>query len=272
MSGLCLSATHSVGDDLHGVDTIFVPGAKSGQPEIYRDRTMLDWLRKAAEHVRRIAAVGSGAFVLAEAGLLQGRCATTHWRDTELLKRAYSEISVVKDVLFTRDGPIYTSAGVAGGIDQALAMVEEDYGRAISLKVARRLVVVYRRPGDQAQLSSLLALQAKSIRFGDLIDRIYRSLRQDLSVPRLAEMAAMSPRNFTRVFHAELGLAPAQFVRAVRVEVARRLISEGAERLGSVARECGFASEEQMRRAFKAVLRTQPRNLLNREWRMANGE
>jgi transcriptional regulator GlxA family with amidase domain len=259
MSGLRVSATQAVGNDLRDVDTILIPGAKSGQPEIYRDRKLLEWLKDAAGKVRRVAAVGSGAFVLAEAGLLEGRRATTHWRDTELLKRAYANINVVKDVMFTRDGSIYTSAGVAGGIDQALAMVEEDYGRALSLKVARRLVVFYRRPGDQAQLSTLLALQAKSVRFGDLIDRIYCSLRQDLSVPRLAEMAAMSPRNFTRVFREELGLAPAECVRAVRVDVARRLLSEGADQLGAVARECGFASEEQMRRAFKTVLGMCPR-------------
>jgi transcriptional regulator GlxA family with amidase domain len=265
MSGLCLSATHSVGDDLRGVDTILVPGARSGQPDIYRDPALQKWLRDAAGRVRRIAAVGSGAFVLAEAGLLEGRCATTHWRDTDLLSRAYPTIRVARDVMYTRDGPIYTSAGVAGGIDQALAMVEEDHGRALSIKVARRLVVFYRRPADQGQLSPLLALQAKSIRFGDLIDRIYRSLRQDLSVPRLAEMAAMSPRNFTRVFRAELGLAPAQFVRALRVDVARRLLAQGGGRLGAVARECGFASEEQMRRAFKAVLKAPPRKIVSGE-------
>jgi transcriptional regulator GlxA family with amidase domain len=264
MSGIALRTSGVVGDDLKGVDTVLVPGAKSGHPEIYRDRRILDWLQSLPGKVRRIAAVGSGAFVLAEAGLLQGRRATTHWRDTELLRRAYSNVHVVKDVMFTKDGPIYSSAGVAGGIDLALAMVEEDFGRAMSLKVARRMVVFLRRPGDQAQLSSFLASQTRSVRFGELIDWIYRSLRSDLSVPRLAEMAAMSPRNFTRVFHEELGAPPAEFVRAVRVEVACRLIADGYETLGAVSRECGFASEEQMRRAFQAVLRLSPRDYYDR--------
>jgi transcriptional regulator GlxA family with amidase domain len=264
MSGLALTATAAIGDDLEGVDTILVPGAKSGSPDVYRDRRILEWLRSAAGRVRRIASLGSGTFVLAEAGLLQGRRATTHWRDTELLRRGYSNISVVKDVMFIKDGSFYSSAGVAGGIDQALAMVEEDFGRSLAMKVARRLVIFLRRPGDQPQLSSILASQTRSVRFGELIDWIYRSLKSDLSVPRLAEMAAMSPRNFTRVFRYELGVAPAEFVRAVRVEVACRLIAEGNETLGAVSRECGFASEEQMRRAFQAVLKQSPREYHDR--------
>jgi transcriptional regulator GlxA family with amidase domain len=264
MSGLEFNATGAIGDDITGVDTVLVPGAKSGHPEIYRDRRLLDWLQSLVGRVRRIVSVGSGTFVLAEAGLLHGRKATTHWRDADLLKRGYSHISVVKDALFTKDGAIYTSAGVAGGIDQALAMVEEDYGRALSLKVARRLVIYLRRPGEHTQLSAFLASQARTVRFGELIDWIYRSLRADLSVPRLAEMAAMSPRNFTRVFSEELGAPPAEFVRGVRVEVACRMLADGHEALGAVARECGFASEEQMRRAFQATLKQSPREFLER--------
>jgi transcriptional regulator GlxA family with amidase domain len=264
MSGVALTASSAIGDDLGGVDTVLIPGARSGHPEVYRDRRLLDWAQSLPGKVRRIAAVGAGAFVLAEAGLLQGRRATTHWRDIELLRRGYSNISVLKDAMFTQDGPIYTSAGVAGGIDQALAMVEEDFGRGVSLKVARRLVVFMRRPAEQPQLSPFLASQTRSVRFGDLVDWIYRSLRADLSVPRLAEMAAMSPRNFTRVFHEELGAPPAEFVRAVRVEVACRLIADGYETLGAVSRECGFASEEQMRRAFQAVLKLSPRDYHDR--------
>jgi transcriptional regulator GlxA family with amidase domain len=263
MSGLCVSATQVIGDDLCDVDTILVPGAEYGRLEVYRDPRLREWLQGAVGKVCRIAAIGSGAFALAEAGLLDDRCIAAHWRDSEGLKRAYPRIGAIKDTLFARDGPIYTSAGAAGGIDQALAMVEEDYGRALSLNVARRMVVFFRRPGDQAQLSALLALQARSVRFGELIDQICLSLKQDLSVPRLAEMAAMSPRNFSRLFRHELGLAPACFVRAVRVDVARRLISEGANRLGAVARTCGFVSEEQMRRAFKTVLGVSPRAFHN---------
>src|SRR5262249_19191611 len=159
----------------------------SGNPEVYRDPRILDWLQGLPGKVRRIVAVGSGAFMLAEAGLLAGRRATAHWLDTEQLRRGYPDVAVVKDGIFTPHGPIHASAGVAGGIDQALAMVEEDHGRAASLKVAKRLVVFLRRPGEQTQVSSFLNSQTRSMRFGELIDWIYRSLRADLSVPRLAE-------------------------------------------------------------------------------------
>ncbi|MBL8551166.1 MAG: helix-turn-helix domain-containing protein [Hyphomonadaceae bacterium] len=264
MSGLSMMATSVLGDSLAGIDTVLVPGAKSGNPDVYRDRRILDWLQGLPGQVRRIVAVGSGAFLLAEAGLLRGRRATTHWRDSDLLKRGYPDVTVLKDVIFTADGPIYSSAGVVGAIDQALALVEEDHGRTASLKVAKRLVVLARRPGDHTQLSSFLSSQTRSVRFGELLDWIYRSLRADLSVPRLAEMAAMSPRNFTRVFREELGRPPAEFVRAVRVEVASRLIAEGNDMFGAVSRECGFASEEQMRRAFQAVLKLSPRDFHDR--------
>jgi transcriptional regulator GlxA family with amidase domain len=219
--------------------------AAANDPELRR------WLRGMARRVRRLASVCSGAFVLAEAGLLDGRRATTHWAGLPILERRYPRIHVDADAIFVRDGRVYTSAGVTAGIDLALALVEEDLGRATALAVARRLVVFLKRPGGQSQFSRHLA--AQTIEPGALRgvpEWILEHLDDDLPVERLARRAAMSPRNFARVFRRSTGLTPAKYVEHARVEAARRLLEDGADGLEAVAARCGFASGERMRRTF----------------------
>jgi transcriptional regulator GlxA family with amidase domain len=236
--------------DVAGADTLIIAGGDvapvASNPRVH------EWLRGIAPNVRRLASVCSGAFILAEAGLLDGRRATTHWLAARLFRRLYPQIELDPDAIFVRDGSICTSAGVTAGIDMALSLVEEDLGREIALDVARRLVVFLKRPGGQSQFSSHLAAQsvAASV-LGGLPEWIVEHCGEDLSVEHLAERAAMSPRNFARVFRREVGCTPGKFVERARVDAARRLLEHCAENLESIATRCGFGSGEQMRRTFQ---------------------
>jgi transcriptional regulator GlxA family with amidase domain len=248
-SGLRLIADRAYERVRGGVDTLVVSGGdvKAAATDLRLRR----WLRGMAPRVRRLASVCSGAFILAEAGLLDGRRATTHWIGVPLLQQRYPRITVEPDAIFVRDGSVYTSAGVTAGIDLALAMIEEDLGRALALAVARRLVVFLKRPGGQSQFSSHLAAQEvgpDALR--DLSGWIVEHLDEDLSIERLAARAAMSPRHFARVFHRETGCTPAKYVERARVDAARRLLEDGNDGLEGVAARCGFGSGEQMRRTF----------------------
>ena len=212
-----------------------------------------------AQRVRRLGSVCSGAFVLAEAGLLDGRRATTHWSVCDALAQRYPRVRVDPDPIFIRDGRIYTSAGVTAGMDLALALVEEDHGREIALHVARELVLFLRRPGGQSQFSAQLALQTTDHQpLRELQAWIAEHPSADLSVATLAARVAMSPRNFARVFVRELGLTPARFVEQIRVEAARRRLEESAHGVDLIASECGFGSAESMRRSFVRTLRVPP--------------
>jgi transcriptional regulator GlxA family with amidase domain len=248
-SGLRLVADRAYADVRTAVDTLVVSGGDVRAAAT--DLRLRRWLLRMAPHVRRLASVCSGSFVLAEAGLLDGRRATTHWVGVPLMQRRYPRITVEPDAIFVRDGRVYTSAGVTAGIDLALSLVEEDLGRPIALAVARRLVVFLKRPGGQSQFSSHLA--AQQIDPGALRNLpawILDHLEQDLSVERLASQAAMSPRHFARVFRRESGCTPAKYVERARVDAARRLLEDGNQGLESVAARCGFGSGEQMRRTF----------------------
>jgi transcriptional regulator GlxA family with amidase domain len=239
------------------IDTLVVAGGDV--LGVLEDRALLRWLGASARRVRRLASVCSGAFLLAEAGLLRGRRATTHWAAIELLARRYPDITVSADALFVRDGHIYTSAGVTSGIDLALALVEDDLGHAAALEVARWLVVFLKRPGGQSQFSSHLAAQAVAPGpLHDLPEWIVANLGEDLSVARLAARAGMSPRNFARVFRREARLTPAKFVERARLDAARRWLEDGGLGLEQVASRCGFGSAEQMRRTFQRHLRIVP--------------
>jgi transcriptional regulator GlxA family with amidase domain len=209
--------------------------------------------------VRRLASVCTGAFFLAEAGLLDGRRATTHWAYCERLARRYPRVQVEADTLFVREGRIYTAAGVTAGMDLALAMVEEDHGREVALAVARELVLFLCRPGGQAQFSAQLAVQlAEHEPLRDLQAWILDHPREDLSVEALARRVAMSPRNFARVFTREVGTTPARFVTSVRVETARRLLEETSHDLPAVCDRSGLGSPESMRRAFQRTVGVAP--------------
>jgi transcriptional regulator GlxA family with amidase domain len=257
-SGLELVAERALRTVRGPIDTLLVAGGE-GTAAALRDRELVQWLRAVAPRVRRLGSVCSGSFVLAEAGLLDGRRATTHWQWCATLAKQYPAVLVDPDPIFVRDGNVYTSAGVTAGMDLALALVEEDHGRDLALEVARQLVMFLRRPGGQSQFSAQLAVQtADREPLRELQAWIAEHPDADLSVPALAQRVAMSPRNFARVFAREVGMTPARFVESVRVEAARRRLEESAHGVDSVASACGFGTAESMRRAFRRTLRVPP--------------
>ena len=256
--GLRLIADRSVAAVRGGVDTLLVAGG-IGTAAAMREPRILAALRRLAPRVRRLGSVCTGAFVLAAAGLLDGRRVTTHWGACARLARLFPSLTVDPDPIFVRDGNLYTSAGVTAGMDLALALVEEDEGRDVALQVAREMVLFLRRPGGQSQFSAQLATQAADREpLRELQAWIADHLAGDLSVEGLAARVAMSPRNFARVFAREVGLTPARFVAKMRVEAARRRLEESTHGVDRVASECGFGSAESMRRAFLRALRVTP--------------
>jgi transcriptional regulator GlxA family with amidase domain len=257
-SGLRLLSDRAIGDVRGGIDTLLVAGGV-GTAEAMRDELLLAWLRRMARRVRRLGAVCTGTFLLAEAGLLDGRRVTTHWQFCRELALRYPRIAVEEDPIFVRDANVCTSAGVTAGMDLALALVEEDHGREIALRVARQLVLFLKRPGGQSQFSTQLSVQAadrEPLRAVQLW--IADHLADDLSVPALARRCAMSDRNFSRRFTREVGVTPATFVLRARVEAARRRLEESTEGVEAIAAQCGFASAEVMRRAFLRTVRVPP--------------
>jgi transcriptional regulator GlxA family with amidase domain len=221
----------------------------------------LAFVRKMAKRGVRIASVCSGAFVLAEAGLLDGRRATTHWRRTRDFLAAYPKVKLEPDRIFVRDGDIWSSAGISAGIDLALAMAAEDFGEAIARETARQLVVSERRSGGQSQFSSLLELKTPSGRFGPLLSWAREHLDAPLTVEDLAEQAGMSSRHFARAFIAETGTTPSKAVERLRIEVARQRVQSSSEAIERVARSTGFRDPERMRRAFIRAFGQPPQSL-----------
>jgi len=263
-SGIRLIADRSIAQVRGPIDTLLVAGGR-GTADAMRDRALIDWLRTRVHRTRRLCSVCTGAFLLAEAGLLDGLSATTHWRQCDRLAARYPAISVETDPIFVRAGKIFTSAGVTAGIDLALALVEDDHGRDVALAVARELVMFLRRPGGQSQFSVQLSAQvADREPLRELQRWMADHLGADLSVEALARRAAMSPRNFARVFAREVGLTPGQFVENSRVEAARRRLEESAAGVDSIASECGFGTRESMRRAFLRTVHVPPTGYRNR--------
>jgi transcriptional regulator GlxA family with amidase domain len=258
MSGLALHADRRIGAIRGHIDTLVVAGG-DGTAEALRDRSLVDAIRRLAAQTRRVTSVCSGAFLLAEAGILDGRRATTHWSVCDALARLYPAVAVDPEPIFVRDGNVYTSAGVTAGMDLALALVEEDLGREIALAVARRLVLFLRRPGNQAQFSAQLSAQLAQ---RDDVREVQRWIadhpESDLSVAALAARAQMSERSFARWFAHEVGVTPGRYVEQVRVEAARRILEESDDSIALVARACGFGTSETMRRSFLRALRVGP--------------
>jgi transcriptional regulator GlxA family with amidase domain len=240
------------------VDTFLVPGGsgiETGNPPA----PLLRWLKQRALRCRRFGSICTGAFLLAQAGLLDGKRATTHWAFAAELAARFPRVRVDPDPIWIQDGAFYTSAGVTSGIDLCLALVEEDHGSKVALAVARMLVVFLRRPGNQAQFSvSLAAQSAERKPLRELQVWMTEHLRETLAVPQLAERVAMSPRNFQRVFTREIGKSPAHYVEELRVEAARRKLERTSQSLAEIADHCGFASADVMARSFNRVLATTP--------------
>ncbi|MBY4948364.1 GlxA family transcriptional regulator [Cupriavidus respiraculi] len=230
-----------------GVETVFAVSAG-----------VLDFVRRAVSVSRRVAAPCTGAFVLAEAGVLDGRRATTHWRFAPELQRRFPQVAVEDDQIFIVDGPVWTSAGMTATIDLALAMVENDHGDEVSRTVARKLVVYHRRAGGQSQFSALLELGPKSDRIQKAIDYASANLRGSLSVEELAGVASLSPRQFSRAFRAETGQSPAKAIEHLRVEAARLMLEQGRHTMDIIAREVGLGDRERLRRAFLRTLGQAP--------------
>jgi transcriptional regulator GlxA family with amidase domain len=211
--------------------------------------------------VRRIASVCSGAYLLAEAGLLDGRRATTHWGRSNDFARRYPKVRLEPDRIFVRQGEIWTSAGITAGIDLTLAMIEDDLGSEVAKSTAQQLVVHQRRPGGQSQFSALLEMGGPSGRFAELMDWMRERLSEPLNVERLADRAAMSPRHFARAFTAETGVTPAKAVERLRLEAARVRVEAGHEPIDRVALTAGFRDPERMRRAFLRAFGQPPQAL-----------
>lgn len=262
--GLVLTGTETFRTLRGPIDTLLVAGG-TGIEKAACDQELLLWLRKAAQRVRRIGSICTGAFLLASAGLLNGKRATTHWKWAAELAGRFTHTTVDPDPIYIRDGNTYTTAGVTAGMDLALALVEEDLGSPMALKVARELVLYLRRAGGQSQFSAALSLQSSDRKqIEEIRSWALDNLDQDLPVDKLAARAGMSPRNFARVFLRDTGTTPARFVERLRVEAARRRLEESQDKLEKVANDCGFGSSQTLRRSFLRVLHVPPNDYRHR--------
>ena len=252
-------AAHKTFRQVRGkIDTLLVAGGEAIEQNTV-DADAVRWLRTIARRARRVGSVCTGAMLLARAGLLDGRRATTHWNWCQTLIKRAPRADVDPDPIFVRDENVYTSAGVTAGMDLALALVEEDHGSKLALQVARNLVLYLRRPGGQSQFSAALSLQLtdrKPLR--DLEAWVLDNLNKPLTVPVLAQRVAMSPRNFARVFTMEMKTTPAKFVERLRVEAARRRLEESQNSMETIATECGFGNVNSMRNVFQRTIRIPP--------------
>jgi len=256
--GLRFSANKTFREVRGKIDTVLVAGGDVIEQN-KMSRGAVGWLKKITARTRRVGSVCTGAMLLARAGLLDGRRATTHWNWCDTLIRCAPRTDVDPDPIFVRDENIYTSAGVTAGMDLALALVEEDHGSQLALQVARNLVLYLRRPGGQSQFSAALSLQGtdrKPLR--ELEAWVLDHLDQPLTVPVLAQRVAMSPRNFARVFTKEMRTTPAKFVERLRVEAARRRLEESQNTMEMIAAECGFGNVNSMRNVFQRALKIPP--------------
>ena len=267
--GLRITADKTFSELRGKIDTLLVAGGDSIEQNEINPKAVR-WLKRISRRIRRIGSVCTGAMLLARAGLLDGRRATTHWNWCQTLIKRAPNARVEADPIFVRDENVYTSAGVTAGMDLALALVEEDHGSRLALQVARNLVLYLRRPGGQSQFSAALSMQMgdrKPLR--ELEPWVLDNLHKPLTVSLLAQRAAMSPRNFARVFTKEMKTTPAKFVERLRVESARRRLEESHNSMEMVAAECGFANVNSMRNVFQRTLKIAP-GQYRRHFRHAN--
>nr|WP_255563133.1 helix-turn-helix domain-containing protein [Mucilaginibacter sp. 21P] len=258
-AGMTISFELFVGEIEGYIDTLIIAGNDSREASQPGLEPLYQWLTTRNEHnTRRIASICGGAFVLAKAGMLSGRKATTHWQASERLMRAYPDVKVNANPFFTKDGHIYTSAGVSSGIDLSLALVEEDHNRDIAISVARKLVFYLSRPGFQSQFGSLLPLFEREHIGQKTQDWIGDHLSEKLDINKVADHLNMSTRNFTRVFHRETGMPPAKFIEKLRVEAARKYLEDSDLALERIAELCGLGGLVSMRRIFLRHLNTTP--------------
>ncbi len=259
--GLKFVADYGFDSAAEEFDTLVIPGSPFIK-KVCDDEALVEWLRNAAPRAKRIVSVCTGAFLLAAAGLLKNRRATTHWMFCDQLATSHPSINVDPDRIYVRDGHIYTSGGITAGIDLALALIEEDLGREAARFVAGLMVMFLRRPGGQNQFSTFLQVQANTARpdFRELQAWIVANPGEDHDVDSLAERVGMSSRNFTRLFHAETGLTPAKFVEQARVEAARCKLEQTELLMEAIAAATGFGSPERMQRSFQRFLAVTPRD------------
>jgi transcriptional regulator GlxA family with amidase domain len=270
--GIVLGEATPIAEVAGPIDTLVIAGGEGAESGSF-DPAFIAWVREAAKRSRRIASICTGAFVLAEAGLLNGRRAVTHWNFCERLAKDYPEVRVMPDPIYLRDGNIYTSAGITAGIDLSLALVEEDHGHQAALKIARQLVMFLVRPGGQAQYSHMLSHQAgDSQPLRELQVWMLEHLQENLTVEALAERMGMSARNFTRVCLRETGMNPGQFVDRMRVEAAQQRIDSSVHGLKEIADAVGFRSTDAMRRGFVRVLGVTAAEYASRFRRQVDGE
>lgn len=248
------------------IDTIIVPGSPQIEYVLENSLQLVEWLRQIANMTPRIASVCSGAFLLAQAGLLENKRVATHWCMCDMLKSRFPAIKIDRDAIFVQEDAIWTSAGVSAGIDLALALVDADWGHDVAIEVARELVVYLKRPGGQSQFSELLQSQTEdSDAFYELNLWISANLNShNLSVEYLAQKVHMSPRNFARIYKQKTGRTPAKAVELFRLEAARRLLEDSSHNIDKIATLCGFGNEERMRIAFQRNLYITPRDYRKR--------
>lgn len=261
---LSLEVSHGL-DEASLADTVMLVGAPRIEEVLKRSAPIIEWARRVSPRVRRFAALCSGSFFLAACGALSGKRATTHWRVASLLQGHYPSIQVDADAIFIQQGNLWTSAGVSAAIDLALAFVEQDCGRDLALLVARDLVIFLKRPGGQAQFSADLTSQmTQSPTMRETQRWILENLERKISVAQLAELNAMSVCNFSRIFHRETQVSPAEFIERARVEKARRLLEDSQLPLKTIAFHCGFTSDDQLRKSFQKHLSASPKDYRKR--------
>ena len=262
--GVSLGGATPIEEVTGPIDTLVIVGGPGAECGVYEE-AYLGWIAEAATQSRRVAAVCTGAFLLAAAGILNGKRAVTHWQFCDRLAREFPDVQVDPNAIYLRDGSIYTSAGITAGIDLTLALVEEDHGNKTALAIARQLVMFLVRPGGQAQYSHMLSRQAvTSDPLRELQVWMLENIKEDLSVERLADRIGMSARHFARICRSETNMNPGQFVDRMRVEAAQQMIDSSSMGLKEIADACGFGSADSMRRTFLRVLGITAGNYMER--------